>query len=118
MPTLHHAQAGDLKQAVRDARSDAERDAQKHYRTGVLRSRGAWVIVTTKGEGLVTDGTLEFTGTQKQLDELLRYYAGRPDVEGIYIEGGFNWAESVRAFADCDYEPWVTEWTVTVWTRE
>lgn len=120
MAELIHPMAADLKQAVADARALAEREAQRLSRgKGVLRSRGAWVIVATRGECLVVDGAMPFKGTQKQLDALLKEYASNPAVTGIHIEGGFDWATSVRDMAECGPdEPWISEWSVPIWVRD
>jgi hypothetical protein len=90
--------------------------AKKELGKGCFRSRGRWVIVTRKdgGEPFVSNGQLEWNGTKKQLDSLTAEYANNPLVSGIYIDGGVDYGESVQAFTDGWYDPWVAEWSVEV----
>ena len=113
--------AENLRQAVTDARNQAEREALILSKgRGFLQSRGAWVIVSTyRGEPEVTDGTIPFKGTQKQIDELMIKYGNDANVRGIYIDGGWDWATSLRDMRECGAdEPWISEWSVPVWEKE
>lgn len=111
----------DLKDAVRKARSEAEREARRNCGKGWLFSRGAWVIGISYEEGdpVWSDGMIEFAGTYKQMDELLHdVVACLPQrIDEIRIEGGFNWSASLVYYHQ-EYEPWVSEWSVVVWNRK
>lgn len=103
----------DIKEAVSVAREAAENEAIRSCpKKGMIRSRGAWLIVKVPGEGdcRISDGMMPFKGTQKQIDALIAEF---PEA-GIYVEGGFNYAESVRDFCDGAYDPWVSEWSVEI----
>ncbi len=112
----------DLKDAVREARSAAEREARKHCGKGWLMSRGAWVIGLAYNEGdpVWSDGMIEFAGTYKQMDELLHdAVTSMPQrIDCIRIEGGYNFAETMADVAAGTYDPWVSEWSVVVWERK
>ena len=108
-------------QLVRDCSNSyqaAMAGAKREIKGGFFRSRGRWVRVLANGDSVVDNGDLEFKGTQKQLDEIVAEYGELPGLEGIYIEGGVDWASSLRDFGDCDYEPWVTEWAVNILVKE
>lgn len=103
----------ELVEAVRDARNEAENEAIRCCpKKGIIRSRGAWIIVKVPGEGdaRISDGMLPFKGTKKQIDGLIAEFPGA----GIYVEGGFNYAESLQDFFDGAYDSWVSEWSVEV----
>lgn len=109
----------ELKAAVAKARLDARSEAFVECgRKGVLQSRGAFIKVI-KDKNVVQGecDSWPFEGTAKQFKELadlLRYGSA----DSIEIDGGFNWAESPRAMADCEYDPWVSEWSVEFGTKE
>lgn len=111
----------DLKDAVREARSKAEREARQKCGPGWLFSRGAWVIGLSfkEGDPVWGDGMLPFAGTYKQMDDLLHdVVASQPQrIDEIRIEGGFNWSASLADYYE-NYEPWVSEWSILVWSRK
>jgi hypothetical protein len=118
---LAFTSAKELREAVSEARSIAKVEAERSCGRGFLSSRGAWFIATRDNgaESNATDGTIEFKGTQKQLDdEIARLRLDCPDINDIYIEGGFNFAETMADLRDHVYEPWVSEWSVLAWSRD
>ena len=110
-----------IKQAVEAAYAASEREA----RTGskYVHSRGKFVgTADNRGEQsrpYIGAEAHDWKGTEKQLreavEEILRNY---PNVEKLYLEGGFDGADNFRAYCDGDYCPWVSSWAVTVWTRK
>lgn len=105
-----------VTQAVADAIETARDEASET--PGFIESRGSWIVMTSaKGEPIVPCDHLEFSGTELQLASLLHQAQTNPEATGLYIEGGFNWAVNKRAMKDHDYEPWASEWSVTVWER-
>jgi len=107
-----------LKQAVSAARGDCLDALRKDPDTRRLWlvSRGACIRWVNKcGEASEADAW-PFNGTAAELAKM-RELAGRLEVDGIYIEGGFNGAESGRDYADGAYDPWGGEWSVCVFFR-
>ena len=120
MPPLKFTTATAIGEAVRDARSDCRDALRKDPDTRRLWivSRGAWVrTVGLNCDATNEDGAWEFKPT---LQCLRRMAALRDDPQcgGVYIEGGFNAAETGQDYAAGSYDPWVGEWSVAVWTRD
>lgn len=110
--------AAELREQCSGAYQDALTWAQREIRNGCFRSRGKWVrVLGVDGSSLLENGEIEWKGTQRQLDALVAQYVGKPEVEDLYIEGGIDWSDNVRNFYDGDYTPWVTDWTVVIWSR-
>lgn len=110
--------AEQIERKCADAYVETVAEARRRIRGGTYRSRGYWVrVLGTNGDSLLDNGECEFKGTQAQLDALVAKYAGRDDVEALYVEGGADWAECRQAMEDGDYEPWAAEWAVTIWGR-
>ena len=114
-----------LNEAVQAA-YDAEYRAVFHNQVPVIRSRGRWVN-TMGGEGSVIDQcspcpgaeAQDFRGTRKQLENLVEDIEDRhPHVKELWVEGGFDGADSLRDMLEDLYDPWVGSWEVLVWTRE
>jgi hypothetical protein len=108
--------ASELKVQVSDARANAKNEAQRDCKGGFLRSRGAWLIVREAGkaEPIVADGELEFTGTRRQMETIERWLTKAKPGTTVWVEGGWNHAESLAGFSDGEYDPWVSEWSVQV----
>jgi hypothetical protein len=85
---------------------------------GALRNRGRWVRVIAGGESIVDNGEMEWTGTQERLNRIIDRYANWPGLDGIYIEGGVDWAATRGDFGAGDYEPWAGEWAVNIYLPE
>jgi len=111
-----------IKDEVAEAREAAIKEAQEVCgRRGYLKSRGTFIA--TAGNGCQCGPypaaeALAWTGTLKEIEKLAaRVMANHPDVEEITITGGYDWAESLRAYLDSEYDPWVSAWEVVVWKR-
>lgn len=109
----------DLKAAVADARGEAEREARRA--APAYKSRGTF-LVTADGTGSCrpceSGAAVEWRRTWKELrevvEEIERDY---PKVTSLSIDGGYDGADNVTDLLAGDYEPWVSEWSITVWTR-
>lgn len=110
----------EIKSAVQEARAAAEREARESCGRGVLQSRGCSLrIVDAKGN--LIKGEAEswmWSGTGKSLLDAVMEARYDKDAVELEISGGFNYAETPRALADGQYDPWVSDWGVTVWKRE
>ena len=107
--------AKQLNELARESLDEALSEAKRDIGRGIFKSRGKWVVVTSKvGEPKISNGQLEWKGTQKQLNELLNVYGDDASVEAIYIEGGVDYGESILAFSEGWYDPYVAEWSVNV----
>jgi hypothetical protein len=116
------ANLAEIQEAVRAARADAEREARKACGRGTFVSRGSsFRGIDAKGDVVLGEAeSWMWAGTGKALVEAIdevRYDLKRTGAVALSIEGGFNFAENPRALADGEYDPWVSEWSVTVWKR-
>lgn len=114
---------GEINEAVRAARAEAEREARECCGRGTYQSRGC-AFRATNAKGDVVRGEAEswmWSGTGKaMLDAIFeaRHDLQRLGVVELEIGGGFNYAATPRDMADCNYDPWVSDWAVSVWKRE
>lgn len=115
-----HADAKALARAVSMARSDCldalrrDRDTRRLW----LVSRGAWVrTIGPDGNASNESDTWEFKPTAACYAEIMALRTD-PAVTAVYIEGGFNGAETGQDYADGAYDPWVGEWSVACWVRD
>lgn len=95
-------------------------DAKRGIGRGVYMSRGRF-LKAVDFKGNVVQGECEswaWDGKASTLAKALQVFDADPDVAYISIEGGINYAESVSAFRDGAYDPYVEDWAVTVFTRE
>ncbi|WOB06490.1 hypothetical protein [Piscinibacter gummiphilus] len=109
-----------IKAAIKEARDLARADAVETCGGGVIQSRGCSLrVVDAKGNLLKGEAeSWMWSGTGKSLLDAVmeaRYTKGASELS---ISGGFNYAETPRALADGDYDPWVTDWEVVIWKRE
>ncbi len=119
-PNLHHQTRAALADAVSAARSDCLDFLRRQPETRRLWlvSRGAWVrTIGLDGNASNESDTWDFKPTAKCFAELAAL-RNDPNVSAVYVEGGFNGAESGRDYADGAYDPWVGEWSVPVWSRD
>ena len=112
-------------QAIKDeliTEADAiRRKTRKDYKC--IRSRGTHLCTGNEADGQVGPNVAAechgWNGTAKEIYELVdKVLAGYPDVEEIYIERGYDGANSPRGFNDFEYDPWVDCITINVWTRK
>jgi hypothetical protein len=113
---------GAIRKAVNAARMHAHDEAKKQGRfmkMPFVRSRGTFLCTLGPGGQEWPNIAAEcpvWDGTKKEIVELVeRVLAEAPRITEIYIEGAFD--ASDRMIFD-DYEPRITEWSVTIWTRD
>lgn len=106
-----------VQAAASDAHQDALAEARREFRRGCLISRGKHLKIIKNFE--VVKGEAESWPWDGNLASLVRAIdeAKELGADFVEIEGGLNYAESPRAYADCDYDPWVGEWSVVVWAK-
>lgn len=111
-----------IKYSIWEARENAKDMARRAIGSGVLRSRGTW-LVTIDAQGLCLP-MVENHGDMKDItkakldaliDKVMTHY---PNVTEIQVCGGLDWASSPRAFQDFNYDAWVAEWAFSVWKRD
>jgi hypothetical protein len=110
----------ELKVKIGEARWTAIKEARAAARCN--RSRGTFLATAdNRGDQCAPFPEAEahdWDGTLRQINECISAAKTFPAVQEVYICGGYDGADSVRAFTmDEDYEPWVSAWKVTVWTR-
>lgn len=108
----------DLREQCSMAFQQALAEAHREYKHGLLRSRGRWVVITSRtGDAVVASGDWEWTGDKAQMHAVMAY-AANLDIDTIRIEGGVNHADYLAGFDNCDYEPWVAEWSVSLYSSD
>lgn len=101
---------------MRDLRSrvfeDAKRNSRENWDFPVVRSRGAVLVVDDdQGKNLIASGDFfQMPHTQKDYKAALHQIKSlNPSASRVWLCIGCDGAESVRAFNDGDYTPWVGE---------
>lgn len=56
-------------------------------------------------------------GSMREITEVIEQVKDNPNVGEVYIAGGFDGADSVADYKAGEYEPWVSSWKLTVWSR-
>lgn len=114
-----HLTPAALADAVKAARSDCLDTLRRNRETRRLWlvSRGAWVrTIGRDGDASNGDGEWEFKPTRACFDRMAAL-RDDPTCTAVYIEGGFNGAETGQAYRDGEYDPWIGEWSVAFWLR-
>jgi hypothetical protein len=111
----------DLKDSITDARHAALKDARAEWTFRYIRSRGMFLSTIGKNGQCQPKPSAEcptWHGTLREITDLVSLVETTyPEVTEILIEGGYDGADSLRAYLDDDYQPWVAAWSVTVWRR-
>jgi len=97
----------DLEMNVRMSKRKARKDAREYITGGVLVCRGYSVRY------LDDNGEPEVLADYDEMPtegELVADIARAPEGSKVYIEGGFDYADSFEAHDDGDYEPAVEYW--------
>ena len=92
----------ELKAMVREAREVAENEARQHYTT--VQSRGIELKYSGDCEPIYLNRL-----TMKALNEFI---ANSPKGSDIWVQGGFDGADSPRDMMESNYETWVSEWAL------
>ena len=108
---------------VKAVRDEAMAEAEK---TGLplIRSRGTWLCTANEEQEqcppLPESEENVWDRTVQQIDQLIfRVEQDYPDVNCIYIAGGYNGATSPYAYHEHgDYEPLISQWFVEIWKRD
>ena len=110
----------DVKAAVSGGYQAALFEAKNEIGHGIYRSRGKWIKVTDANGDILAgeDDSWEWDGTLKSLIAAIdESRFGDPKAAALYLEGGVDYAASVRDFSDGAHESWVGEWSVLVWEK-
>ncbi|MDS1821182.1 hypothetical protein QX249_10960 [Vibrio parahaemolyticus] len=117
-PEPYYSKLKSLKSVISDARNEALNEMTAHY--PCTRSRGTYLTASVDNETVISmsDEWVLRNLTKKELienikDALKRY----PNINNISIEGGFDGADSVRDMNEDLYDPWITDWVVTLWDK-
>jgi len=109
--------------------TDLKTELSKHtvnhgeYGCAVVLSRGRY-LYAFDANGDRIDG---FAGTEEYdwngklsgiSDAIERLRADFPQAVELTVECGYNGGNSPHDFEDMNYEPWIAEWSVTVWKAE
>lgn len=118
----HQTNIKNLKAAIKDARASAEDEAKSGHPW--TRSRGTFIATIDFSRNqcrpYVEAEASTWRGTWKEITEAVRLVIDQyPNVAEVYIAGGYDGADSYNAlWVDDSYEPWVSSWNVTIWTRD
>lgn len=119
---LKYLNINQVKEAVSKERYTSIREYGRP--NGVLFSRGTWLCTSNKKDGQCAPryeaACPDFGGTWTEIVKLIQEVKDQyPDVDEIYISGGYDEAKSQRDYYEYgDYEPWVVTWSVTIWTKD
>ena len=108
----------EINAAVSTQRAEAFAEAKRNCPRSFLYSRGTWLrAVNAKGDLVLGEAdTWHWDGdlgsTVKAMVE-----AEKAGAVSLSIEGGYDCADSPAAYKDGDYEPWVSEWDVVIWSK-
>jgi hypothetical protein len=123
--TNHFPKFTDLQAAVAKERDYAHKTARDDGRAAgmpFIRSRGTFLAtLDARGQALPYPeaDAIEWRGTRTEIEDAIALVTAKyPDVTEVYIAGGFDTAARLQDFTDGDYEPWMSSWNVTVWTRD
>lgn len=112
-----YATLSELKDACSGAHQDALRHAQREIGRGTFMARGKHLkalrdgdLVAGEAESWPWDGTLRSLRRAIAECDTLR-------ADTLVVEGGIDYAPTPRDYADGAYDPWVGEWSITVWRR-
>jgi hypothetical protein len=94
----------------------ARRRGERVVRYGFIRSRGQRFtsLDTTGGRGGAFEESGDWDGTKGDLLNAIGACMADPRTESLDLSGGFDISETIDFD---DYEPEVSYWSVTVWTR-
>lgn len=108
----------DLKQVISASYQDALHEARRSYGRGSYYSRGK-SLIAVRGDNVVA-GEAEswlWDGTLKSLLAAIDEARLEHRADFLVIQGGIDYAINPRDYADGAYDPWVGEWSVTVWRK-
>lgn len=110
----------EFKNAVAIARAAAVKEA--YDSASFIKSRGTF-IATLDAQGQCSPApeaeAHEWDGTKRELDKLVeRVQREYPNVTEVYVAGGYDGFETFAdQLAGEPYDPWVSSWCVTYWTK-
>lgn len=100
-----------LKELISEAKGNAKDKALKQY--SVVRSRGNEFAADVGADDSLTDPF----STKRELTHAFDYVMSEHDVLEVYVQGGFDGADSVVDMNDL-YDPLVEEWALKIWDKE
>lgn len=111
----------EMNEAIVAERNKARKEARELCGPGALRSRGTYTLTADKTgrAGPCQESLVCFDHkTKKGLNALIATIeAEYPGVTEIYVEGGFDYAESVRDMNEGIYDPEISVWSLLVWKK-
>lgn len=111
----------DVKAACTEAADTARNEWRKEFgRKGCLFPRAREVAAQVRlpsgaVENVLAGNGWEWDGTLATIKRAAAKAAESGELVGVYVDGGFDYADSPRAKQDGDYDAWVTDWSVPVW---
>lgn len=112
----------EMNEAIVAERAKARKEAREACGPGALRSRGTYTITADNtGRAGPCDESLVYFDhkSKKTLRALIeKIEANYPNTTEIYVEGGFDFAESVRDMNEGIYDPEVSVWSLLIWKRD
>jgi hypothetical protein len=119
--TINHRTVKDVNADCSAAYQECLREAKRSIGKGCYRSRGRFVCVYLVDGGIwhETEGeAMSWEGTAAQFDKLRDLFNNNNKIESIGIFGAVDYAESLRDFTDCCYDPIVNEWDIELFNRK
>lgn len=117
--TLTPTQFQQIKDRIVTARVVAHKEA-KTTKLPFLRSRGCVLGTSNLSDQCIPFVAAEghtWGGTKRELIASIQKAIDTPGATEFYLEGGYDGGERLDDFDGGNYEPWVSTWTVLIWTR-
>lgn len=110
----------EIKAEIAKLKGAAAKEAKLFY--PVIKSRGVWLSTTDKdGQCDPSPGAeaQAWKGTVGELSETIELIKFKyPNVEALWLEGGYDGANSEEEFDTDNYTPWASNWELKIWSRE
>lgn len=110
---MENLKFNDIQETINDLRDAASHEASKE--ATYIRSRGVTLKAIKGTETLNEDG--DTFKNKKELLSLTQKFKEK-GADAIFIEGGFDGADSPHDMINGHYEPWVGEWSFKLWTKQ
>ena len=107
-----------LKEQCSTAYQNALAEARRNIGRGFFRSRGKSVRgVDARGEIVFGEAdSVIWDGSAKDLNRVIRLAIDAGAVN-VSIDGGVDYSDYFAGFDDGNYDAWVTDWSVDVYSR-
>lgn len=101
----------DLKDTISEEKAKAENKAKKQFK--IVRSRGNECSVSVDGDSVINPFK-----SKAELVDFINSSISTGNADEIWIQGGFDGADSVADLNNHNYSPLVEEWAFIIWDKK